>query len=355
MAKLSPENLNSLKKLYYVIKKRLKKAKELKLSLKDIDKKYQMNYNMRELGSLFIPSFINFEIEGDIQDEKISIKNQRQYLSEIRDNYIAYWNSVKNLFFKLPDTIWNFELYVTTDMEEDIKDATFVKINDPKIEDSAYIIMKDRGQTQIRFLMVLNNIDPAFIPLLSNINIDIEDDRGDKDNLAFSDFTYSKNFVKILNDPKNSLTKYKKMKKPENIYYSHCTFQIDDGYSTEEFINIFNRKIALDFVEKLNPLESSVSSEEDYQIFDAFRDNFQYPIIPKIQIQVGKGITSKLGKFIDDYFTKIIIIEFIFSVWGFLEVGIGAYYIFPDFVSPMISFISVILIGVIVLWMILKK
>ncbi|MBY9007706.1 MAG: hypothetical protein KGD63_13250 [Candidatus Lokiarchaeota archaeon] len=357
LAEQSPENIESLEKIYGIIRKRIMNATELKFSLKNIDTENFIKYNMRELGSLFVPSFINFEIENKCEKDQICIKNQKEYTSGIKDNYNAYWYSVKNLLFRLPDTPWSFRLFVTTDIEDDIEDSNFIEITDSQILDSVFTIMKDRGQTQIKFLLILNNIEPAFIPLISNLNIDVEDDRGDKDNLAFSDFIYSRNFIKILDNPRKSLENHKILKNPQNIYYSDCLFQIDEGYSTEKTIDIIIRKISVEFVDKLNPLEYDSENDEDCKLFNAFRNNFQYPIIPKINIKIGKGIASTAGKIIDDYFAKIIIIEFLFSIWGFMEAFMvdGFHVNIPSWVPITTSSIAFILIGTITLFMIKEK
>ena len=354
IAEYSPENMESLEKIYGIIKKRIENATELKLSLKNIDTSDFIKYNMRDLGSLFIPSFINFEMENKCEKDQICIKNQKEYLSGIKDHYNAYWYSVKNLLFRLPDAPWSFRLFVTTDIEDDIEDSNFIEVTDSQILDSVFTVMKDRGQTQIKFLMILKNIELAFIPLVSNINIDIEDDHGDKDNLVFSDFIYSKNFIKLLDNPKKSLDKYEVLKEPENIYYSDCMFQIDDGYATEKSIDIVIRKISVEFIEKLNPLESEEEDEDDCKLFNAFRNNFQYPIIPKLNVQVGKGIASTVGKIIDDYFAKIIIIDFIFFTWGFLEAVLPGGGILED-ISYFINVFALVLIGIITIFMIKNK
>ncbi|MBN1215609.1 MAG: hypothetical protein JXA99_09260 [Candidatus Lokiarchaeota archaeon] len=357
IAERSPENIESLEKIYNLIKKRIVKATELKLSLKNIDSESYVKYNMRELGSLFIPSFINFEIENKCEKDQICIKNQKEYISGIKDHYDAYWYSVRNLLFKLPDIPWSFRLFATTDIEDDIEESHFIEITDTQIIDSVYTIMKDRGQTQIKFLMIFNNIEPAFIPLISSINIDVEDDHGDKDNLVFSDFIYSKNFIKILKDPSKSLTNHRVLNNPENIYYSDCMFQIDGGYATDKAIDILIRKISVEYVEKLNPLECESDNDDDCKLFNAFRNNFQYPIVPKVNIKVGKGISSTAGKIIDDYFAKIIIIDFIFSIWGFVEALIadGLGYELPSYIPIITSFTAFILIGLITIFMVKEK
>jgi len=348
MAITSPENTDALKDLYEVIKKRLIKATEIELAQKTrVSDHISDKYRMRELATLFIPSFIEFETNS---------RSQKEYILGVKENYEAYWFSIKNLFFKLPEIPWNFRLFITTDMEEDIKEAKFVEITDPKFKDSAYIIMKDRSQTQVRILMTLNNVPTSFIPLINSINVDLEDDRGDKDSLVFSDFTFSKNFINKLTNSKKSLKKSTRLSMPKNVFYSYCTFQLDDGYATENFANIFIRKLSVEFTETLNPTELSISEEDDIKIYEAFKNNFQYPLLPKIQIQIGKGIASAVGKIIDDYFAKIIIIEFIFSFWGFIEIGIPVLigYEFPSWVSNIVSVAGIVIIIVIFLTMLIN-
>jgi len=348
IAKNSEDSIESLKKLYEIIKKRLNKATRIELESKTKEIKEDIGeYTSRELGPLFIPSFINFEPD---------IKFQNEYILGIKENYKAYWHSVKNLIYKLPELPWQFKLYITTDTEEDIEDAKFVEITDPKLKDSAYIIMPDRAQTLVRLLLVLENVPTSFVPLINSINIDIEDDRGDKDTLTFSHFTFSSNFVKILTNPRESLKDFTILRSPESIFYSSCTFQLEEGYCTEDSANLFVRNITPEFEEKLNPLENSFSEEEDIEIFEAIKHNFQYPLIPKIEIQVGKGIASKLGKVIDEYFGKIIITEFIFSFWGFMEIGLPAMGVeIPEIVSNLVSVSGILIILLIFLLMVFKK
>lgn len=359
IAKRSPDDEDTLKKLYETIKKRLIQTTRLELSLKgEISTDKSSEYNMRELGTLLLPSFIKFEMEKKGQTNQSQIKNQKEYILGAQENYDSTWNSIKNSIFKLPDQPWQFRFLVTTDMEDDIKDAKFVEITDPKNQDVAHIILKDRKQSQVRFLMMIDNIPLNLIPLISNINIELEDDRGDKDTLFFSDFTYSYNFVQILTDPQKSTEKSKPLSEPDEIFYAYCTFQLNEGYSTEMIANIFIRKISLEFCDKLNPLEGMDKDPEDIQVFEAFKNNFKYPLIPKIQIQIGKGIASAIGKMIDEYFAKIILVEFLFSFWGFLEVGIPALVpglVIPDWISNIVSISGIAIIVVIFISMFIKS
>ena len=342
IAKYSPENLESLNNLYNLIKERLIKTRKIELT----GKTEQIEYNMRELGSLFIPLFMNFE-------EKL--KSQKEFMLGVKQNYEAYWNSIRNSIFKFPDTPWGFKLYVTTsEMEERIEDSNFVEITAKKGE-SAFIILKDRTQTQIRFLMVLSRVKTSFIPLINNINIDIEDDRGDKDTLVFSDFAYSKNFLKILTNPKHNLTKFEKIEDPEDVYYADCTFQIDEGYSVDEFATIFIRKITVEYTNTLEPSESTTNNEEDFKIIKAFKSNFIYPLTLKTKIQIGKGLASKLGKIIDEYFAKIIVVEFLLSFWGFIEVGIAGLFELPGWISTLVNVSSISIILLIFIMMIVQS
>ncbi|MFW9988164.1 MAG: hypothetical protein ACFFC3_05870, partial [Candidatus Odinarchaeota archaeon] len=288
----------------------------------------------------FIPSFMKFEPK---------LKAQKEFMLGTKQNYEAYWHSIRNSIFKLPDIPWGFKLYITTsEMEEGIEDSNFIEIT-AQSRELPYIILKDRTQTQIRFLMVLNRVHTSFIPLLNNITIDIEDDRGDKDSLVFSDFTYSKNFLRILTNPIRSLDKVKEIKEPESIYYADCTFQIDEGYSVEDFVNIFIKKITVEYTETLEPSESTTSDQEDFKIIEAFKNNFIYPLTPKTKVQIGKGLKSKLGKMIDEYFAKIIIIEFILSFWGFIEGGLSSLEIEETMLERISTIVNVASIGIIVI------
>ena len=122
------------------------------------------------------------------------------------------------------------------------------------------------------------------------------------------------------------------------LFYNFCTFQLEGGYSTEKFANIYVRNITIEFTEELNPLETVTSIPEDTEIFSAFKNNFQFPLIPKTQIQIGKGLASTVGKIIDEYFAKIIIVEFIFSFWGYLMEAILAF--LPESELEIINLVS---------------
>ena len=61
-----------------------------------------------------------------------------------------------------------------------------------------------------------------------------------------------------------------------------------------------------------------------------------------------------MGKIIDDYFAKIIIIEFIFSTWGFLEAVLTPGDLL-DSISFYINVFALALIGIITIFMIKNK
>ncbi|MFX1501681.1 MAG: hypothetical protein ACFFDH_12015, partial [Promethearchaeota archaeon] len=131
-----------------------------------------------------------------------------------------------------------------------------------------------------------------------------------------------------------------------------------EGYCTDNFANIFIRKITVEYTETLEPSESTTSDEEDFEIFEAFRKNFIYPLTPKTKIQIGKGLKSKLGKMIDEYFTKIIIIEFILSFWGIIETGL-AYMEFDanmlEMISRIVNVASILIIAIIFIMIIVQS
>jgi len=300
-----PDKEESLKQIYQIIKKRL------------IDEKG--NFNSRLLASLFIPSFVTFETD---------FNDQKDYISSVQSKYDEYWFSAKNIFLRKPEIRWSFKLYITTDIESSIEDANFIEITDPLNKNKIpYIILDDRSQSQIRFLLVLDIVPTTFIPLLKAIIIDVEDDRGDKDNLIFTDFDYAENnFIKRLSDPEHSMEKtIKEPNLPDNFYYSHCIFKLDEGYNTEDFAFISIRKSMLEFSENLNPLESTKNVLEDIEIFESFRNNFQEPLLPKTQIKIGKGVAAAAGKKIDDFLSRLVLLEFIFTILDVL-----ALIIFPE-------------------------
>ncbi len=308
-----PDNEESLKQIYEIIKKRL------------IDE--NGDFNSRMLASLFIPSFVTFE--NDFNDQK-------DYITSVQSKYDEYWFSVKNMFLRKPEISWQFKLYISTDIENEIEDVNFIEITDPiNKKKTPYIILEDREQSQIRFLLVLDIVPTSFIPLLKAITIDIEDDRGDKDNLIFTDFDYAeKNFIKKLSDSEHSLEKtIPELNLPNNFYYSHCIFKLDEGYCTEDFAFISIRKCALEFSENLNPLESDKVIPEDIEIFNSFKNNFHVPILPKTQIKIGKGVAAAAGKKIDDFLSRLVLLEFIFTIMDVIAIVA-----FPESLSALADF-----------------
>lgn len=319
------ENEESLRSIYKIIKNRLNHKKKANLK----------SQNLWELGTLFIPSFIKFEEDDD---------TLRTYVESVRTNYKSYWSSVKKMFYQVPKLSWKFRLFLTTDIEDDIEKANFIeitrsrqykksKIESDWEEDLPYIILEDRDQSQIRFLMVLDNVPTTFIPLLKAITLDIEDNRGDKDRLVFTDFKRSKeNFVKMLVKPHKSTKKSidnaeLKDHLPKEFYYSSCIFKLDERYCTDfKNAEICIRKKSLEFTESLNPLESNKSKH--ITLFEAFRNNFHSPNTPKISIQIGKGIGAKVGKIMDIYLAKLVMLDFFFTIisiyilyWDILKEG----------------------------------
>ena len=313
LVKNKKENEESLREIYKEIKKRLTNDSG--------------RYNPWKLGDLFIPSFVKFEDDDE---------TQKVYIESVRTSYESYWESAKKMFHEIPDLAWEFKLFLTTDAEEKIEDTKFVEITNSnqnenvsiinsdkkeKIEENIpYIILRDRKQSQVRFLMVLVKVPTTFIPLLKAITLDVEDDRGDKDKLIFSDFKRSrKNFVNILKDTTKSTEEYEKYTDVnDNFYYSYCTFKLDERYSTEKSAEIFFRKKSIEFTESLNPLESKKFNDEDFYLFEVFRNNFLSPITPNTHIQIGKGLGSKVGKIMDNYLAGLIMLDFIFTVISIL-------------------------------------
>jgi len=159
--------------------------------------------------------------------------------------------------------------------------------------------IRDRKQSQIRFLMELVDVPTTFIPLIKAIILDVEDDRGDKDKLIFTDFVYAKNLI-------NS-------SKGDQVYYSDCIFKLDQRYANEKFADISIRKITVEFTESLNPLLTKDVNPSNRELFEAFRNKFQSPIFPpKTRITIGKKITA-VSRMMDNYLSKFVLIEFIFA------------------------------------------
>jgi hypothetical protein len=141
------------------------------------------DYVRRLLGTIFIPYFIKFEREenplknGGKDREKIISENltrrkhQKEYITSVRTRYANYWQSVRDMFLYLPNEDWKFNLYVTTDISCDIKEAKWYNIVDPKDTNQIEILMKDRQQIAVRFLLVLDNVPTTLMPLIKSINM----------------------------------------------------------------------------------------------------------------------------------------------------------------------------------------
>jgi len=298
------ETEESLRPIYTIIKNRLVYNRK---------NKFQQQ-NLWQLGDLYIPSFIKFEEDHDAC---------RIYIDSVRTNYNSYWFSANKMFDRIPDLEWQFKLFLTTDIEEDIKEAKFIEITKELEleEDLPYIILEDRDQSQIRFLMILENVPTTFIPLLKAVSLDVEDNRGDKDKLIFTDFKRStKNFVKLLTKPNKSTEKFMFSKEiegylPDRFYYSSCIFKLDERYNTDfKNAEISIRKKVLEFTESLNPLESNDAKDFDVILFEAFRNHFHSPNTPKTFIQIGKGLGAKIGKIMDTYLARLVMLDFFFTI-----------------------------------------
>ena len=339
IAKWEKENEVALKKLFTLIKTRLSSS----TSNKSLDNSPNNEYNLWELGKLFIPSFIRFE-ETENQ--------QKQYIKGVQANYDNYWYSANKMFVELLDFSWGFKFFLTTSFEEEMTEAKYIELREEN-----QTILKKRNQSQIRFKMVLDNIPATFIPLLKAINIEIEDDRGDKDTLIFTDFIYSeKDPIKLLKKPSKSSKKPIKTLILKDSYYSDCTFKLDERYSKEKQALVYIKKISLEFTESLDPLKSSNALPQDVNLFEAFRDNFRSPDVNKIKIKIGKGFWSAAGKVMDEYLARFIMLDFIFtfiSILLYFEQGnistiIGS-------ITMSLNVIVSILIIVLIIYPLIKK
>lgn len=315
------EDEQTLNKLYKLIRERL----ETTQFLEEVKVKEKREYNIRQLGSMFIPHFIKSErIEEEYynkenyNEDKIESKKklQKEYISSVKSNYKNFWHSVKKIYFKLPKSPWGFRLFITTDIGIPIEHANFVEITKENIKET-YIILKKRKQSQVRFLMVLKKVPTSLLPAINSIVLKIEDNRGDKDFLNFTDFVYSHNFIKVYDDPlyKPKYEAKKITKDTEYIYYSECIFKLE-GYSTESYATINIRKITVEFTNSLDPLKIGKKKNEDVKIFETFKNQFIYTILPKIKVKIGYGNWSSLEKAVDKYLAKIVLIDFILTLVG---------------------------------------
>ncbi len=288
IVKHKSESEESLREIYAIIKERL-------ISTSGI-------WNPRKLGPLFVPSFVTFD-ENEI--------NQKEYLTSVQSTYESYWYSVKNMFFKEPEMSWNFRLYLSTDLEEEV--SNYIEITN---NNRPHIVLDDRKQSQLKFVLILDNVPTTFIPLLNAIEVEVESDRGDKDSLDFSDFAYYKKSKEELSNGKRSKAKNDLFESQAgDFYYSECVFKIDGGYATEKSAAITIKKISLEFAETLNPMATKKKNiKRDIEIFEAFRKNFKYPLTHKITVKIGKGFRANLGKIGEEYLSSLIALEFIFTL-----------------------------------------
>ena len=116
--------------------------------------------------------------------------------------------------------------------------------------------------------------------------------------------------------------------------------------------SLFTFIVRVEYTNTLEPSESTTSEKEDFQIIEAFQNNFIYPLASKTKIKIGKGLASTLGKIIGEYFAKIIIVEFLLSLWGFIEVGLPN---LPEIVSTIMNIASISIIAVIFIMMIVQS
>jgi len=327
IAKTLNDNEDSLGKIYNEIKKRAIKSSDA--------------YNPRLLGPLFVPSFIKYEKEKE---------NQKIYIDSVRANYKSYWYGATKMIQEIPDLQWKFKLFLTTDISKQIEQANYIEISNfkssSKNRPNPHIILKDRNQSQLRFLMVLDRVPTTFIPLLKAVTLNVEDDRGDKDTLIFTDFKLSskkneaitnengkENEIKnkdkegfplnILKRPYNSIKDVQPYREiyvkpeeslPKQFYYSHCIFKLDERYSVKSLATIKVRKITVEMTESLNPFESKKKIKGDVELFEAFRNNFIAPPTPEVNIKIGKGPRSTVSKILDKYLAGLIGLDFLFTI-----------------------------------------
>ena len=101
---------------------------------------------------------------------------------------------------------------------------------------------------------------------------------------------------------------------PERFYYSHCIFKLDERYSVKNIATIKVRKITIEMTESLNPFESKKKIKGDVELFEAFRNNFHSPPTPEVNIKIGKGPFSTVGKILNKYLAGLIGLDFLFTI-----------------------------------------
>ncbi|MFX0064369.1 MAG: hypothetical protein ACFFC7_19520 [Candidatus Hermodarchaeota archaeon] len=296
------ENLDTMKELYDSIIESLKGLRS-----------YNPAYKFRIMASMFIPSFIRF----------IPQQYQKEYISNVRTDYQAYWNSIRDMFHELPNFRYDvFSLYLTLDLGDisKIVEAKFFNLTEEEP-----IPLNDRHQPALRFLMVLNDraIPASLIPLLDSVVISFETDRGDSVDLRFTDFVHANDIC--IKDVKDNVLMERK-----EAYYSICTLKLDEGYKLETKGHIFNKKVALILTETLDPhiiieiperpdIPLSTTLEKEIQIAEAFKDNFHLPIIPTIHLEIEKTRIGWFGRGADRLLARVVLVGLFASLIDILS------------------------------------
>lgn len=299
-----PAGRDSERYIYDIIKNRLLTDEKIGHKNSGQDQKELILNSIGQLGPLFMYEFIIHEKDIDVQ---------REYINSVREYPLNYWTSKLNSHITPEKQKWSIQLFISTNKTRVVEGSGIYALHNK--DNKREILLKNRKQTLIQFILKLDNFHAGFIPLIKNIAVDIENDKGQKDTLMFSDYSFSSNL-------ENSLL-------GESAIFSISNFKLDGSYKESDFAYFWIRNIKVNFVESLIPKKSwGTIAKESSQMFKTFRRNFMIPNNPEFRIQIGKGISSIIGKLIDEYFGRLILLNFIFSVWGFWEAAVVK--IYPD-------------------------
>ncbi|MHA1269550.1 MAG: hypothetical protein ACTSPY_07150 [Candidatus Helarchaeota archaeon] len=358
-----PENKMALRYIYHLIMERLEHANS-EIIINNSD------YNYRILGSMFIPQFLKIG----------NIESRRSYIASVKSRYITFWNSISDIFKEKPNIPWSFKLYLTTNLTDDINCANFIEItNKKKNINEVLTLLDDRHQTAIQFLLILDNVPASFIPLFNAIILSVEDDKGDVADLEFSNFYFRSFKLNIVENVNENTSIIRQTTKVEHIsnFYSLCTFKLDGGYNIERYANLQINRTLIDFTESLDPFKTEIGrlsfvqeSEKKYInkrnnkfqkndvsdinlietnydylkndkiIFESFRNNFQYPIFPKIKIRIGiSNLRNSWSKKLDKVMAKLVFLSMI-SLTIDLLAALYLFQMFPslEYIIPFITF-----------------
>lgn len=316
----------------------------------------------------FAPGLTCIETGADLLDKK----NQKDYRAGVVSVPELYWPAVVRHIHKLgPPGKWTFTLWFTR--EEFSHLSEFIREIDPKAAKRMNLIQADRTDTATCLLLRLEGVSRWFLPLIKAVVLTIESDRGDIQDVRFTDFLCKSAPDRI-----------------ENWFLDDATFKLDAEYRVEPEAVLDINKVIVEYEENLFPqtLEQSVQAlreeldqliqkverkqekilelitrkldasleleppgdtpgesmkevirEEDRSsvippeavtIFNKFQNQFEEPLFEPLHLQMG-GRFAGLGKFVESIMAKLIVISFIPSLTS-IAILLVSYAFFEEFV-----------------------